>query len=204
MHIHLDDYLNINTSQAFCEEITLKLAEHEGFLLRYAALDDFDSIDRITIICYTPIHDSWVSMHGERIYNQIYGTSRPWEESKTQQNHALFAKNPEWIWVLEKAAKVVGYVSFELNFPKSLGTILNNGILPEYAGKGLGKFMYRHVLDYFRKQGLTIAFVETGLDDPHIPARAAYEAVGFDRMAPIVLYWQDLNDNNPESFPEKH
>ena len=186
----------------FSEESKLTVAEREGFILRHATSDDFESIDQITIICYTAIHKEWVAMHGERIYNQIYGTSRPWEEVKTKQNHDLFAKQPEWIWVLEKDTKIVGFVSFEINYEKSLGTILNNGVVPEHAGRGLGKFMYRHVLDYFRKQGLTIAFVETGLDDPHIPARAAYEAVGFNRVVPIALYWQDLTDNNPGSQPE--
>ncbi|TFG26654.1 GNAT family N-acetyltransferase [Candidatus Thorarchaeota archaeon] len=142
-------------------------------------------------------------MHGEAIYNQIYDITVPWEERKTKQNHVLFAKHPERIWVLEKDSQIIGFVSFSINFDKSLGTIENNGILPQHTGHGLGKFMYSHVLDYFRKQGLKFAFVETGLDDPHIPARAAYEAVGFNRMAPIALYWQELQDNNPGSVPDE-
>lgn len=180
----------------------MALAERDGFLLRYARADDMTAIDKITIICYTPIHENWVAMHGEMIYNRIYGHREPWEADKTKQNHDLFFQHPEWVWVLEKDAQVIGYVTFSINFDKSLGTIENNGVLPQYAGKGLGKFMYRQVLDYFRKQGLTIAFVETGLDAPHIPARKAYEAVGFDRMAPIALYWQELERNNPGSDPD--
>ncbi len=178
------------------------MAEREGFILRSATAEDFESIDRITIICYTAIHEEWVAIHGERIYNQIYDTGQPWEVIKTKQNHDLFERHPTWIWVLERNSEVIGFVSFEINYEKSLGTILNNGILPQFAGKGFGKFMYRQVLDYFRKQGLTIAFVETGLDDSHIAARAAYEAVGFNRMAPIALYWQDLADDNPDSKPQ--
>lgn len=59
--------------------------------------------------------------------------------------------------------------------------------------------MYRHVLRHFREQGLRFAFVDTGLDDPHLPARRAYEAVGFDRQAPVVEYRQNLTRNNPGS-----
>jgi hypothetical protein len=44
--------------------------------------------------------------------------------------------------------------------------------------------------------------VDTGLDPPHIPARRAYEAVGFDRQVPVVEYWQDLEQRNPGSVPE--
>jgi hypothetical protein len=59
--------------------------------------------------------------------------------------------------------------------------------------------MYQHVLEHFRRQGLRYAHVDTGLDDAHIPARRAYEAVGFDRQVPTVEYWQDLAQNNPGS-----
>jgi hypothetical protein len=52
--------------------------------------------------------------------------------------------------------------------------------------------MYRSVLRHFRDLGLRWAHVDTGLDDAQIPARRAYEAVGFDRRVPTVEYWQDL------------
>ena len=44
---------------------------------------------------------------------------------------------------------------------------------------------------------------DTGLDPAHIPARKAYEGVGFDRQIPSVEYWQDLGRNNPGSVPER-
>jgi predicted RNA methylase len=62
--------------------------------------------------------------------------------------------------------------------------------------------MYRHVLNFFRTQGLRFAYVDTGLDDAHVPTRRAYEAVGFDRPVPVVEYWQDLSHHNPGSEPD--
>lgn len=56
---------------------------------------------------------------------------------------------------------------------------------------------YQHVLNYFRERGLRYAHVDTGLDPARIPARKAYEAVGFDRQVPVVEYRQDLVYNNP-------
>ena len=52
--------------------------------------------------------------------------------------------------------------------------------------------MYAHVLDHFRSLGLRYAHVDTGLDDAQIPARRAYEAVGFDRSVPTVDLWRRL------------
>lgn len=62
--------------------------------------------------------------------------------------------------------------------------------------------MYRHVVNFFRAQGLRFAFVDTGLDDAHNATRRAYEAVGFDRQIPVVEYWQDLSLHNPGPEPD--
>ena len=178
------------------------LAEQDNLVLRTATLEDFHWIDKITIICYTAIHESWVKMQSEAISEALRDPSMTWQEQKTKQNHDLFGEHPEWVWVLEQNSDIIGFVTFKINYERSLGIIDNNGVLPQYAGKGLGKFMYRYVLDYFRKEGLNIAFVETGLDDPHIPARKAYEGVGFDKSTPTVYYWQDLRKNNTGSLPD--
>ncbi len=178
------------------------VTERDGMVLRFARIEDFPKIDEITVICYTAIHESWVAMQSESVSEVLGNPTMTWEERKTKQNRDLFAEHPEWVWVLETGSDIIGFVTFKIISERGLGSIDNNGILPQHAGKGLGKFMYRYVLDYFRKEGINVAFVETGLDDPHIPARKAYESVGFDRSAPVVFYWQDLRKGNPGSTPE--
>ncbi len=177
-------------------------ATRNEFTLRPASKEDFPQIDEITVTCYQAIHDSWISMHGKELYFHMNSPNADWKTRKTKQNHDLFAEHPEWVWVLEKDTAIIGFVTFRLKRDQGFGIIENNGVLPEFAGNGLGKFMYRYVLQYFRNQGLKYAFVETGLDPPHDAARKAYERVGFDRKVPIVLYWQYLDENKPESIPE--
>ena len=104
--------------------------------------------------------------------------------------------------MLEEFGKIIGFVTFYLFKEQGYGHIDNNGIHPDFSGKGWGKFMYQHVLQHFRNEGLRFAHVDTGLDPAHIPARRAYESVGFDRQVPIVEYWQDLEFQNPGSEPE--
>lgn len=179
------------------------IAEKDGVVLRPAQPDDMPFIDDITIVCYTAIYQSWVDMLGDEVANTIYKDANvDWKDRKKAQNRDLFKEHPDWVWVLEKDSEVIGFVTFRLRPEKNYGVIDNNGIKPEYSGRGLGKFMYRYVLQYFREHGLKYAHVETGLDDPHLAARKAYEAIGFDRSAPLVLYWQDLAKNNPGSKPE--
>ena len=180
----------------------MTIVEKDGLIIRQAQLSDMSSIDEITIICYTAIAESWTEMQSKGISEALRDSSMTWQERKTKQNHDMFAEHPEWVWVLEQNSTIIGFITFKINFNRGLGIIDNNGVLPEFAGKGLGKFMYRYVLDYFRKEGLNIAFVETGLDAPHIPARKAYEGVGFDRSTPVVHYWQDLRKKNSGSTPD--
>ena len=179
------------------------IAERDGVILRQVRQEDMSRMDEITVICYTPIFESYVSMLGEECYEVVrHDPELTWEERKTGQNHRLYSQHPDWLWVLEEQGEVFGFVTFYLFPQQGYGHIDNNGVHPDRAGQGWGKFMYQHVLDYFRKQGLRYAHVDTGLDPAHIPARKAYESVGFDRQVPNVEYWQDLVQHNPGSVPE--
>ncbi|NHJ15079.1 MAG: GNAT family N-acetyltransferase [Candidatus Thorarchaeota archaeon] len=181
----------------------MKIAERNSTVLRLASNDDLPQIDKITAICYEAIHESWKALQGEDIYSILNDPKVTWQEKKNAQNHELFAEHPEWVWVLESTDGVIGYITFRIQSDKPLGIILNNGVLPEYACKGWGAFMYRHALQYLRDHNVQVAMVEVDLDDAHIPARRAYEAVGFDRVNKIALYWQNLGKKNPGSVPPK-
>lgn len=171
------------------------IAERDGAVLRHAQKADLAAVDSLTVICYRPIWESYVAMLGEDCYEAVrHDPDLTWEERKIRQNRDLFAKHPDWLWVLAADSKIFGYVSFWLFPDRNYGHIDNNGVAPERAGQGWATFMYRHVLGHFRDLGLRYAHVDTGLDDAHIPPRRAYEAVGFDRRVPTIEYWQDLRN----------
>jgi ribosomal protein S18 acetylase RimI-like enzyme len=170
------------------------IAERDGARLRRATADDLPAVDELTVTCYAPIQASYVAMLGEDCYEAV----RPdpelsWQERKIAQNRRLFDAHPEQVWVLDEGGEVFGFVTFWLFPDQQYGHLDNNGVRPDRAGAGWATFMYRHVLDHFRELGLRFAHVDTGLDDAHIPARRAYEAVGFDRKVPGVDYWQHLS-----------
>jgi ribosomal protein S18 acetylase RimI-like enzyme len=178
------------------------IAERGGALLRHARDDDWPRVDEIAILCYGPIHESYVAMLGEECYQTVrHDPELTWQQRKVGQIHRLYREHPEWVWVTERQGTVIGFVTFSLVPEKSMGRIQNNGVHPEHCGQGWATFMYRNVLQHFRSQGLRFAFLDTGLDPAHAPARRAYEAVGFDRQVPVVEYWQDLTRRNPGSEP---
>lgn len=176
------------------------IGRRDDAVLRIATEADLDAIDRLTADGYRAIQESYVAMLGEDCYQAV--RQRPdltWDERKTQQNRDLFADHPDQLWVLDRDGDVFGFVSFWIFAEQSYGHIDNNAVRTDEAGKGWATFMYRLVLDRFRALGLRFAHVDTGLDDAHIAARRAYEAVGFDRTVPVIDYWQDLGALNPGS-----
>jgi ribosomal protein S18 acetylase RimI-like enzyme len=179
------------------------IAERDGVVLRLSRDEDLPAVDALTVECYAPIQASYVSMLGRELYETVrHEPELIWEDRKIAQNRRLYADHPERVWVLEDVGGVFGFVTFWLFPERSYGHLDNNGVRGDRAGEGWGAFMYRHVLEHFRSLGLRYAHVDTGLDDAHIPARRAYEAVGFDRTVPEVEYWQDLEARNPGSTPQ--
>jgi len=169
-------------------------------VLRHAGEDDLAAVDALTVESYRPIFDSYLQLLGEDCYEAVrLEPELTWEERKIGQNRRLYDQHPDWLWVLDEDSDVFGFVSFWLVPEKSYGHLDNNGVRADRVGQGWATFMYRHVLDRFREEGLRFAHVDTGLDDAHIRARRAYEAIGFDRRVPTVEYWQDLSLRNPGS-----
>lgn len=180
------------------------VAERDGVVLRHATRGDLSRLDEITIICYEPIADSFIDIIGQEFYKGTrLDPESDWRDSKTQQVRGTYQQHPDRVWVLEGDGHVFGFVTFGLVPERNMGFLDNNGVLPEYWGSGWGTFMYRHVLQHFRNQGIRFVWVETDLDEPHVPARRAYEAVGFDRQQRIVIYRQDLGQRNPGSEPAR-
>ena len=132
-------------------------------------------------------------MLGADLYEAVQADpEQTWEERKAQQNRRLFAEHPEQVWVLEDTGGVFGYVSFWL-FPERNYGHLDNSAVDQAAAARAGRASCTGTCSStFRSLGLRYAHVDTGLDDAHIPARAAYEAVGFDRSVPTVDLWRQL------------
>ena len=169
------------------------IGERDGVVLRYATEADLAAIDGLTEVGYAEIQESFVAMLGADLYEAVQAErGQTWQQRKTQQNRRLFAEHPEQVWVLDDTGWVFAYVSFWLVPERGYGHLDNSAVDPSCRGEGWARFMYVHVLDHFRSLGLQYAHVDTGLDDAHIPARAAYEAVGFDRAVPTVDLWRKL------------
>ncbi len=128
---------------------------------------------------------------GEKIYDV---TRRGWETWKPEQiARQCSPETNDFVLVAELDGKVAGFATYILNAGRpGIGEISNNAVSPEFQGRGIATKLYIEVLDRMRKADMKVAKVFTGLDDSHIPARRAYEKLGFSRNLQSIEYFQTL------------
>lgn len=126
----------------------------------------------------------------QRYGHQIAG--KPWHEHKLAGMRADVKTRPDYWFVTELNGKVVGFCSFRVNPEKSIGTVGLNGLHPDMRGKGYGTLQLQFVLNKFKKRGMKIAEVGTGLNEGHAPARKLYERAGFEPLFDDRMYWMRL------------
>ena len=97
----------------------------------------------------------------------------------------------ERLFVAEESAVVVGFIHYEVSPEEQSGKIGLNAVHPAHQRKGVGMMMYGHVLEIMRAAGMKYAQLGTGGDPSHIPARRAYEQLGFVPL-PLIQYYKKL------------
>ena len=94
--------------------------------------------------------------------------------------------------VTELDGEVVGFIGYDIDRGRGIGTIGFNGVSRDAGGRGVGSRQLEHVLDIFRKEGLRLAEVSTGLNEGHRPARRMYERAGFKPLMEYAYYTMEL------------
>lgn len=95
------------------------------------------------------------------------------------------------IAVCEHENEIVGFVTYKHD--GTFGEICNNAAKIGIGLKGIGQTMYQFVLDDFRKAGVKVVKVTTGMDYAHAPARKAYERAGFVKHLDSTTYFMELD-----------
>lgn len=159
-------------------------------MIRTFRVEDMQSVMDIANRAWRPIRKISREILGDRISDLLRPPGDKSSKGEEVRQQAL--TNPEHCWICEEEGKVVGFITFALDYQRQGGEILNNAADPDCGIKGIGQQMYQAVLDYFRREGMQFVKVTTGLDEGHARARRAYERAGFNRALPYVTYFQEL------------
>ena len=150
--------------------------------------DDLETVMDIADLAWRPIRQ----MGREALGDAIADVLNPMGDAKSKglQVKAQIESGKYGIAVCEHENTVVGFITWQIEGP--VGEICNNGALKSSGLKGIGQTMYHYVFDVFRKAGVKVAKVTTGLDWAHAPARRAYERAGFKKHLDFTTYFMEL------------
>lgn len=137
------------------------------------------------------IWDIGLSYLRERRYGFQVG-GRSWHAHKTDDIRRELSAHPGCSFVTEVDGRVVGFCCLHLDPTTGIGEVGQNGVHPDYRGKGYGSRQLAFVLDELARRGMSIAEVQTGLNDGHAPARKMYERAGFQPLIGYQRYSLDL------------
>lgn len=99
---------------------------------------------------------------------------------------------PDGVFVAEDAAgRVVAYITTRLNQLSGIGWIPNLAVDPAHQGRGLGRALIEHALEFLRRSGMQVAKIETLEQNPI--GQKLYPSLGFEEVARQVHYAMRLD-----------
>lgn len=155
------------------------------FSLRCYRPDDLETIKRLTVEAFDGVS---LEHNVESALGILDG--RDWRWRKARHIDEDVAANATGIFVAEVGSRVVGYVTTLIDRDCGRGRIPNLAVAAEFRGQGLGRQLIEHALDYFRREGLAYAMIETMAQNE--TGQHLYPACGFVEVARQIHFARKL------------
>ena len=157
-------------------------------IVPYAAADLSDVLD-VTRRAWTPVFPLMQQDIPGYVYDAFYPTG--WQDRQIADVTATCDDGETEMWVAKCDGRLAGYVGLRVHPEDSMGEIYIIAVDPAFQRQGIANALMAFAFEWMRNKDLKMAFVETGDDRGHAPARASYERVGFDRY-PVARYFKEL------------
>ena len=157
--------------------------------IRPYELADLDEVLAITEHAWEPVFPLMREDIQDYVYDAFYPNG--WRARQLADVKATCNDENTAMWVAEHDAALAGYMGLRVHPEDSMGEIYIIAVAPDCQRQGVGAALMEFAFGWMRDQNLKMAFVETGGDRGHAPARASYENLGFDRY-PVARYFKQL------------
>lgn len=146
---------------------------------------DLDELKRLTVEGFEGIA---IDQKVESALGILSGHDWRWRKARHVEDDV--AANPDGVFVAEEGGNVLGYISTRLDREAGKGRIPNLAVERTARGRGLGRQLIEFALDYFRREGLSYAVIETKVDNP--AGRHLYPSCGFVETCRQIHYAKKL------------
>ncbi|MGE0046905.1 MAG: GNAT family N-acetyltransferase [Hyphomonadaceae bacterium] len=158
--------------------------------IRAFARTDVPALQAIRAAAFAPVFQSFRDLTGPAIAPLAFAKAD--EQQAALLDTICAADSLHRVFVAERGGAAIGFVSIHLNDAEKSGELGLNAVHPDAASRGVGAALYEHALREMKRAGMAFAWVSTGGDASHAPARRAYEKVGFGGAIPSVVYYKLL------------
>jgi len=153
-------------------------------MIRLFRESDRERLKTITADVFGP---AAVDYYLERRFGPIQG--RDWTWRKARHIDDDIRANAGGIFVYDGGrpdTAVLGFVTVALDRDAGIGRILNLAVAVEAQGRGLGRALVEHAIEYLRSEGMLLARVETL--EGNAAGQHLYPALGFERVIRQIYY----------------
>lgn len=146
---------------------------------------DLDTLKRITADSFSGASlDELI----EKQFGILHGHDWRWRKMRHIDDDAN--ANASGIFVAESEGHILGYITTTIDRATGKGRIPNIAIVADARGKGLGRQLIQHAVDYFRREGLSYAMIETMAGNE--VGQHLYPSCGFTEVARQIHFAMKL------------
>jgi ribosomal protein S18 acetylase RimI-like enzyme len=153
--------------------------------IRLAQPADRDELIRLTIEGFEGIA---IDQNVERELGILGG--HDWRWRKARHVDEDMKENPGGVFVGEENGMVLGYISTRIDREAGKGRIPNLAVDRAVRGRGIGRLLIEYALDYFRREGMAFAMIETMANNP--VGQHLYPSCGFVEAGRQIHYAMKL------------
>lgn len=142
---------------------------------------DLDELKRMTVEGFEGIA---IDQNVERALGIVGGHDWRWRKARHVDEDV--EANPGGVFVAEEDGRVLGYISTRIDRDAGKGRIPNLAVDKAARGCGIGRRLIEHALDYFRREGMAFAMIETMVNNP--VGQHLYPSCGFVEAGRQIHY----------------
>ncbi len=155
-------------------------------MIRTYLPQDLGRLKQITTICFDGVS---IDRNIEEKFGPI--GDQDWRFRKLRHIDAdVSGDNARCVFVFEEEGEVLGYITTRLDKDTRIGWIPNMAVDPTCQGRGLGRQLMAHALEFMRSQGMQAAKIETLEQNP--VGSQFYPDVGFEEVGRQIHYLMRL------------
>jgi ribosomal protein S18 acetylase RimI-like enzyme len=142
---------------------------------------DIEELRRITVEGFD---GTAIDQNVERNFGRLAG--HDWRWRKARQVDEDCEVNPAGVFVAEEDGKVLGYITTRIDRVVGKGRIPNLAVDSAAQGRGIGRKLIDHAIDYCRREGMAYLMIETMANN--VVGQHLYPSCGFVEVGRQIHY----------------